>query len=73
VLLDEQHRDTGLGRDTTNHGEQSFNDERRRPMLSSSTISAIGCDVNLHARASICCSPPESRPARRFMSPASGK
>ena len=36
------------------------------PRLISSTISSFGVDVSARAIASICCSPPDSRPARRL-------
>ena len=38
------------------------------PRLISSTISSFGFVVSARAIASICCSPPESRPARRSSS-----
>ena len=39
-----------------------------RPRLSSSSSSSLGFWISAHAIASICCSPPESRPARRSCS-----
>ena len=64
MLLDEQHAGPGLVGDRRgSSGSSRSTMIGASPRLISSTISTFGSDASARAIASICCSPPESRPA----------
>ena len=68
VLLDEDDADAARLAKSRTTGSSRSTMTGASPRLSSSSSSSLGVWISAQAIASICCSPPESSPARRFCS-----
>src|ERR1700721_2204097 len=65
VLLDQEHAGPWLVANSRPTGSSRSTITGARPRLISSSMSSFGLRLSTRARASICCSPPDSRPALR--------